>query len=115
STEKGTNNIKVKVNATDNESGIEKYKFYINDTNNFDTVISEIETYSNTNVFEGLNQNQTYYIKVEAINGVGLTKSVQTEGITTDVLRVEKGAIVREKVYGKNGEGIAYFTISDET
>ena len=115
STEKGTNNIKVKVNAIDNESGIEKYKFYINDTNNFDTVISEIETYSNTNVFEGLNQNQTYYIKVEAINGVGLTKSIQTEGIRTDVLKVEEGAIVKEKVYGKNGQGIAYFTISDET
>ena len=40
---------------------------------------------------------------------------VYTGIVKTDVLNVQEGNIIREKVYGKNGNGKAYFVINDET
>ena len=117
----GTNNIEVTVNAIDNESGISKYRYSISYKNFEETgfteedVLKTIETYGNTYTFEELTQNTTYYIKIEAINGIGKTATAYTGKIMTDILEIKEGTIVKEKVYGKNGEGTAYFIISDTT
>ena len=120
-TKAGTNNIEITVNAIDNESGISKYKYSLSlkdfrESDFQDTdILSTIETYGNTNVFQGLTQNQPYYIKIEVTNGTGKTQTVYTEKIMTEVLEVQEGAIIQEKVWGKEGEGKAYYEISEET
>ena len=120
-TKTGTNNIEVTVNAIDNESGISKYKYSISlkdfeDSSFEDTdILNTVETYGNTNVFQGLTQNQSYYIKIEVTNGAGQTATTYTGLIKTEVLEVQKGAIIQEKVWGKEGEGRAYYEISEKT
>ena len=116
----GTNNIEVKVNAVDNESGISKYKYSISlkdfKASDFEEtdVLSTVETYGSSNVFQGLTQNQSYYIRVEVTNGAGQTAIICSERIKTKVLNVQEGAIIRESIWGKDGDGRAYFTISEE-
>ena len=122
STNVGTNNIEVKVTAKDEESGISKYRYSVSLKNFEDSgfnegtdVIKKEETYGNSYTFTGLNDNQTYYIRVEAINGVGQSTAAYAGPLQTEFLEIAEGAIIREKVYGKNGEGTAYFTISKDT
>ena len=118
---KSTNNIEVSVNAYDNESGISKYKYSIsykdfsNSSFTDSDILKQAEVYGTTYIFDNLIQNQSYYIKIEAINGAGLVAEVYTGIVKTDVLNVQEGNIIREKVYGKNGNGKAYFVINDET
>ena len=120
-TTKGTNQIQITVNAKDEESGISKYIYSISEIDfqggsfTEDKVLQKVETYGQTYIFTGLTQGQTYYIRVEAVNGVNKKAEVYTEAIITDVLEAEEGAIKNEKVYGENGTGTAYFTINSET
>ncbi len=120
-TTKETNQIQVTVNAKDEESGISKYIYSISEIDfqggsfTEDKVLQKVESYGQTYIFTGLVQGQTYYIRVEAVNGVNKTAEVYTEAIITDVLEAEKGAINNEKVYGEDGTGTAYFTINSET
>ena len=117
---KETNNIAVTVNAADTESGIGKYQFSISykDFEESDFIESDIiktePSYGKTYTFEGLTQNQVYYIKVEVTNGAGKTAACYTGKIQTDALEVQEGMIERKKVYGKEGEGVAYFEITDK-
>ena len=120
--ESGTNNVEVRVTAKDNESGINKYTYSISlvdfnspDFNEETSVVQKVTAYADVYTFTGLNQNQTYYVRVEAINGVGLTGTAYSEEVKTSPLNVQEGAIVLEKVWGKDGDGKAYFEISDET
>ena len=118
----GTNNIEVTVNAVDNESGISKYKYSVSYKNfendgtfNAETdIINETETYGNTYAVSGLLQGQTYYVKVEVTNGVGLTNVAYTGAVQTEQIDLQEGDITVEKVWGKDGEGKAYFILKDE-
>ena len=116
----GTNNISVEAIAEDAESGINKYKYSISykDFNAEDftetDIISTTEAYGNTYTFENLYQNTTYYIKVEVINNSGLSTIAYIPSIKTNALTVEEEPIALEKTYGKDGEGIAYFTLSEQ-
>ena len=122
STKAGTNNIEIKVKAVDNESGVNKYKYSISlvdfnseSFNEQTSVIQNVEAYADIYSFTGLNQNQTYYVRVEAINGVGISNIAYSTGILTEALDVKEGAIKLEKTWGKDGDGSAYFEISSET
>ena len=117
----GTNSIEVTVNATDNESGINRYKYSIsyknfeNDSsfNQETDIINTIETYGNTYIITNLLQGQTYYIKVEVTNGAGLTNTIYTGAIQTEQIELQEGDITIEKVWGKEGKGKAYFTLKE--
>lgn len=118
----GTNNIEVNVTAVDKESGINKYIYAISLKNFEDTgfneetdILQKVETHGNTYIFNELTQNQSYYIRIQAVNGVGGIATAYTGLIKTEVLNVQEGAIIQEKVYGKNGQGTAYYEISGET
>ncbi len=118
----GTNNIEINVTAIDEQSGISKYKYAISMKNFEDTDFSEetdilnaTEGYGNSYVFSELTQNQSYYVRVQVINGAGQMTTAYTGIIKTDVLNVQEGAIVQEKVYGKDGKGTAYYEISQDT
>lgn len=122
STKAGTNNIEIKVKAVDNESGVNKYKYSISlvdfnseSFNEQTSVIQNVETFADIYSFTGLNQNQTYYVRVEAINGVGMSNIAYSTGILTEALDVKEGAIILEKTWGKDGDGNAYFEISSST
>ena len=114
----GTNNINVKVNAKDEESGILKYVYSLSnvsyESSNFSEsdVVKKEEAYSNNYTIEGLTQNQTYYLRVEVVNGNNKSTFLYKEPIKTTLLSVEEGAIVREKVWGKDGNGKIYCSIS---
>ena len=122
STKEGTNSIEVIVKAIDNESGISKYKYSISyknfendETFNEQTdIISTAETYGNTYTIQELLQGQTYYIKVEATNGVGLTNTVYTGAVQTEQIEITPADITLEKVWGKDGEGKAYFELAEK-
>lgn len=123
SVEVGTNNVEVRVTAQDNESGITRYIYSISlvdfNSQNFNeqtNVVQKVTAYADVYTFTGLEQNQTYYVRVEATNGVGLTGVAHSNGgVKTDILDVQEGAMRLEKVWGKEGDGKAYFEISDET
>ena len=67
STSSTPNSITVVVTASDEESGISKYEFKINDNEWIDNGIN------NTYTFNGLTQNTGYDISVRVTNGVDLT------------------------------------------
>ena len=67
STSSTTNSITVVVTASDEESGISKYEFKINDNEWIDNGTN------NTYTFTGLTQNTGYGISVRVTNGVDLT------------------------------------------
>ena len=123
SVEAGTNNVEVRVTAKDNESGINNYTYSISlvdfsspDFNEETSVVQKLTAYADVYTFTGLEQNQTYYVRVEATNGAGLTGVAHSNGgVKTDILDVQEGAMRLEKVWGKEGDGKAYFEISDET
>ena len=122
STKEGTNSIEVTVKATDNESGISKYKYSISYKNfendesfNDETdIISTMETYGNTYTIQELLQGQTYYIKIEVTNGVGLTNTVYTGAVQTEQIELQEQDITVEKVWGKEGEGKAYYELAEK-
>ena len=124
SIKEGTNNIEVTVNAIDDESGINKYKYFIsyknfeNDSsfNEQTDILNTAETHGNTYAISGLLQGQTYYVKVEVTNGSGLTGIVYTGAVQTEQIDLQEGDITLEKVWGKEGEGKgkAYFILKDE-
>ena len=121
-TTKQTNQIQVTVDAKDEESGIKKYEYSISEidfkSDNFeeDKVLQKQEAYGQIYTFTGLTQGQTYYVRVKVTNGANKTaETYTTQGIITDVLEAEEGAIKNEKVYGESGSGTAYFTINSET
>ena len=122
STKSGTNNIEVTVNARDDESGIDKYRYSVSyknfendDTFNESTdIISVNESYGSTYAVQGLLQGQTYYVKVEVINGAGLKSTSYTGAVMTERIELQEGDVTVEKTWGKDGEGKAYFTLSKE-
>ncbi len=67
STSSTTNSITVVVTASDEESGISKYEFKINDNEWIDNGTN------NVYIFTGLTQNTGYEISVRVTNGIGLT------------------------------------------
>lgn len=107
----GTNNIYFKVNATDENSGIEKYHYYIStDGTNYTEYIG----WGNSYKFEGLTSGTTYYIKA-AVEDKARNVSEETE--IKEVTTISIGAIddiLSPRVYGSNGDGRAYFKITSE-
>ncbi len=75
STSSTTNSIQVVVTATDEESGISKYEFKINDGEWIDNGTN------NSYTFTGLTQDTGYEISVRVTNGVDLTAEEVSESI----------------------------------
>ena len=118
--EKGTNNIKIKIQAKDSESGIKKYKYTIS-TKDFSAtdfgeqyVVNSAESKGWSHTFEGLAQNTPYYIKVEVINGTGLTSTYYSGQVVTEILNLTENPASLDKVYGKSTEGVAYLKLAQE-
>lgn len=117
---KGNNNIKIKTQVTDAESGIKKYKYTISykafDDSDFSDsyIVKSVENYGWTYEFTGLNQNTPYYIKVEVTNNAGLTSTYYSSVIQTDILNVEEDPSTLKKAYGKTGNGTIYLTLADK-
>ena len=107
------NNIKVKVDASDNASGsgIKEYVYSISSDNGVNW--TNEKGYGNTHEFRGLAQNTLYKIKVCAIDHNGNISNTIEGEIRTNVLQIEQGAITIDSIYGKSGEGIVYFKVSD--
>ena len=116
---KGTNNIKIKTQATDAESGIRKYKYTISykafDASDFSDsyIVKSEEKWGWTYEFTGLNQNTPYYIKVEVTNDAGLTSTYYSSAIQTEILNVTEDPSTLKKTYGKTGNGTVYLTLAD--
>lgn len=107
----GTNNIYFKVNATDENSGIEKYHYYIStDGKNY----TEYMGWGNSYKFEGLTPGTKYYIKATVEDKVG-NISEETEVKESTTLSIDAiDDILSPRVYGSNGDGRAYFKITSE-
>lgn len=111
--EHGTNNMIIQAQGADNESGIQNYIYKLYTDSNYTTVVKQVNSYSTICTIDGLTQNQTYYVKVQAVNGNGLTTDVNYGEVLTDTLDVQEGTIIREKTWGKDGDGKIYCTIND--
>lgn len=118
--EKGNNNIKIKIQAQDSESGIKNYKYTIS-TKDYSAsdfseqyIISTVESKGWSCVFERLAQNTPYYIKVEVSNGVGLTSTYYSGQVVTEILNLIENPASLDKVYGKSTEGVAYLKLAQE-
>ena len=110
-TEITTNRIKIKVSVKEEGSGVDKYNYYIStDGINYTKNVG----YGNTYKFEGLTQNQTYYIKVTVTDKAGNESNTVNITKTTNILNMQEGDIQLEAIYGKNGSGVAYFIPSKE-
>lgn len=112
--EHGTNNIRIQVEGADTESGIQKYVYTLYSDSAYTTVAKQESSYSIDYTIDGLTQNQTYYVKVQAVNGNGLTTDAYYGAVLTDTLDVQEGTIVREKTWGKDGDGKIYCTMNDK-
>ena len=73
-----SSSISIAANSNDNESGIEKYEYSIN---NGDYIESKYNVYK----FINLNQDTEYIIKVKVINKVGLTNEIETKVETKSI------------------------------
>lgn len=114
-----TNNITIKTQVTDAESGIKKYKYTISykdfSASDFSDkyIVKSVENYGWTYQFTGLNQNTPYYIKVEVTNNAGLTSTYYSNVIQTKVLNVTEDPSTLKKTYGKTGNGAVYLTLAN--
>ena len=108
------NNIKVKVEASDNDSGsgIKEYTYMISSDDGASWTSEK--GYGNTHEFTGLSQNTMYKIRVYVVDHNGNTSNTIEGEIRTNVLSIDEGAISIDSIYGKSGEGCVYFEISDE-
>ena len=79
------NTITVNITGVD----VNKYNFYIKETENGSYTLKEQNNTSGTYIFTGLQENTTYYIKVEAINENG---TVERE-ITKTIVVIPKGKV----------------------
>lgn len=106
-----TNSITLKTRATDENSGIAKYHYYIS-TNGTD--FTEYTGWGNSYKFEGLTQNTTYYVKATVEDKCGKVSEeipVQTV-VTNGIDAIEE--VLTTKVYGSNGDGRVYFGMLPE-
>ena len=108
------NNIKVKVEASDNDlgSGIKEYTYMISSDDGASWTYEK--GYGNTHEFTGLSQNTMYKIRVYVVDHNGNTSNTIEGEIRTNVLYIDEGAIKIDSIYGKSGEGCVYFKVSDE-
>lgn len=108
------NNIKVKVDASDDDSGsgIKEYTYMISSDDGVSW--SYEKGYGNTHEFTGLSQNTMYKIRAYVVDHNGNTSNTIEGEIRTNVLSIDEGAISIDSIYGKSGEGCVYFKISDE-
>ena len=118
--EVGTNNVKIRTQATDTESGIKKYKYTISykafDASDFSDsyIVKSIENYGWSYEFTGLKQNTPYYIKIEVTNDAGLTGVYYSKMVQTEILNVQEDPSTLQKTYGKTGNGTVYLTLADK-
>ena len=108
------NNIKVKVDASDDDSGsgIKEYTYMISSDDGVSW--SYEKGYGNTHEFTGLSQTTMYKIRAYVVDHNGNTSNTIEGEIRTNVLSIDEGAISIDSIYGKSGEGCVYFKISDE-
>lgn len=100
-----TNSITLRVNASDENSGIEKYHYYIStDGTNY----IEQAGWGNMHTFEGLTAGTTYYIKATVEDKAGnVSNETAVSTVTTTVL----GAIddiLQTRIYGSGTDGHLY-------
>ena len=107
------NSITITVNATDNESGIATYKYYIDDSLK-DTLTT------NSYTFSGLNAGTSYNVKVEVVdkanNTIAATKKISTISKTVEntlnigdwvIYESNKGPLVCRVLYdGSSNVGV---------
>ena len=96
-----SNTITVEVSATDKETGVDRYKYYITtDGSNWGTAVENTAT---KYTYTGLLQNTTYYIKVEAVDGAeNVGKGAETQAKTAILGNVASTGITRTQKYGAN-------------
>lgn len=106
-----SNNIYFKVNAEDENSGIEKYYYYIStDGTNYTEYIG----WGNSYKFENLTSGTKYYIKAKVEDKAGnISEETEVKEVTTIVINAIDD-ILSPRVYGSNGDGRAYFKITSE-
>ena len=86
--------IKVNVTATDSETGIKEYRYYIKKDSETEYVLKETSVTS-TYTFEGLDYTATYDVKVEVEDDSDNTTTVYSEDIVTAAVDVTTlGALV---------------------
>ena len=107
----GTNNVYLKVNAKDENSGIKKYHYYIStDGTNYTEYIG----WGNSYRFEKLTPGTKYYVKAKVEDKAG---NVSEETEVTQVITLSIDAIddiLTPRVYGSNGDGRVYFKMSSD-
>ncbi len=109
-TTRGTNNIKVDVNATDSDNGIGNYYYSI--SNDGITYSDEVETIDSSYTFTGLKQGRTYHIRIKVVDSVGNATEYYEYTASTNSLNVSDGDLFLRSVYGKNGSMVAILGIS---
>lgn len=110
--EKTTDSIKIKLDASDDMSGIKKYTYSISSDGG--TTYKDYIAYGNTYKFEELTQKTNYTIKVKVEDHMGNITELPEQSVTTNILNVQKSDIYVDSVYGKNGQGVAYFERSEQ-
>ena len=104
-----TNSITLKTRAKDENSGIEKYHYYIStDGTNF----TEYTGWGNSYTFEKLTQNTTYYVKATVEDKAGnVSSELPVQTVTTSTIDgIEE--ILTTRVYGSDGDGRLYLGMS---
>ena len=107
----GTNNVYLKVNAKDENSGIKKYHYYIStDGTNYTEYIG----WGNSYRFEKLTPGTKYYVKAKVEDKAG-NVSEETEVKQVITLSIDAiDDILTPRVYGSNGDGRVYFKMSSD-
>ena len=107
----GTNNVYLKVNAKDENSGIKKYHYYIStDGTNYTEYIG----WGNSYRFENLTPGTKYYVKAKVEDKAG-NVSEETEVKQVITLSIDAiDDILTPRVYGSNGDGRVYFKMSSD-
>lgn len=105
----GTNNVYLKINAKDENSGIKKYHYYIStDGTNYTEYIG----WGNSYRFEKLTPGTKYYVKAKVEDKAG-NVSEETEVKQVITLSIDAiDDILTPRVYGSNGDGRVYFKMS---
>ena len=109
--EVGTNNIYLKLNAKDENSGIKKYHYYLS-TNG--TNYTEYIGWGNSYNFENLTQGTKYYIKAKVEDKAGnISEETEVKQVITSSIDAIDN-ILTPRIYGSNGDGRAYFKIASD-
>ena len=106
-----TNSVYIRTDAIDENSGIKKYHYYISTDG---TKYTENIGWGNSYTFEGLTPSTTYYIYATVEDKAGnVSEKTPVKEVQTNVIDAVD-TILTPRIYGSEGDGRAYFAITDE-